>query len=221
MTLPQTLICSQCKSDFTWVPNSTIKPKLCQTCQRNKDAAKKREYNKKMLSQSHFNAKSGIMKNKTPKYVPKNKTSLNARKNGKSRAMDRADQWFSRFVRINFSEQVTTGGLVICKCYTCDNFHAADEIQCGHWQRRGYKATRFEPDNARPQCVKCNKWRSGEPEKFEINLINEVGEKKVVELKQLAQSDFKDSEYFYREQAAKYRKLTNEVIKNKNIKKWW
>jgi len=201
--------CRDCGNDFRWVTrNSTIKPKYCLKC-----------HNKRLLSKSHFNSSKNDLNGKTPKYIPRQKSMLKSKKNAKLRAMDRADQWFSRWVRIKHGRVVS--GIVVCKCYTCGNLHPAESIQCGHWQRRGYKATRYHEDNARPQCVRCNKWRSGEPERFEINLRSEITDLGVDELKLIAQSDFRDSEEFYREQADKYRKLVNELVAEKQIKKWW
>jgi hypothetical protein len=141
------------------------------------------------------------------------------RKTGRQRAMNRADEWFSRYIRLKYSFE--SGGELYCKCYTCNRPKPIFETENGHWQRRGYKTTRFHPNDARPQCNFCNQHRSGEPEKFEINLINEIGIEKVTELKKLSQQLGEDNEPFYREQAAKYRLLFNMLLKERNIKSPW
>lgn len=133
--------------------------------------------------------------------------------------MDRADQWFSRWIRLTFCD--VYNGMPTCKCYTCGTRKQAKNMQCGHWQRRGYKTTRFHPDNARPQCTKCNKWGSGKPEIFEIKLRKEIGDKRVDKLKIQAQNQGQDNEFFYKEQAKIYRELTNELVKKREIDKWW
>ncbi|MCE5332730.1 MAG: recombination protein NinG [Bacteroidales bacterium] len=134
-------------------------------------------------------------------------------------AMDRADEWFSRYIRLKYSFE--SGGELFCKCYTCGNPKPILVIENGHFQRRGYKTTRFHPNDARPQCTFCNHHRSGEPEKFELNLIRDIGQDKVNELKKLAQQIGEDNEPFYREQAAKYRKLFNMLLKERKLKSPW
>lgn len=137
----------------------------------------------------------------------------------RQRAMDRADEWFSKYIRLKFSFEY--GGELFCRCYTCGNTHSILEIQNGHFQRRGYKTTRFHINDARPQCVQCNYHRSGEPEKFELNLIRDIGQDKVNELKKLAQEIGEDNEPFYREQAGKYRKLFNILLKERKHQNPW
>jgi hypothetical protein len=142
------------------------------------------------------------------------------RRTPRQKAQKEADDWFSRWVRINFAFQVTTDGTPLCKCYTCGCIRQAKQIQNGHFQRRGYKKTRFHENDGRPQCGTCNS-NSGEFEKFEIHLIEEIGKEAVEELKILAQQTGEDNEIFYREQSEKYKSLTLELVKNKGIKKWW
>lgn len=134
-------------------------------------------------------------------------------------AMDRADNWFSKYIRLKYSFE--SGGELFCKCYTCGNIKPILESENGHWQRRGYKTTRFHPNDARPQCHQCNYHYQGKPEVFEINLIRDIGQDKVNELKKLAQQIGEDNESFYREQASKYRKLFNMLLKERNIKSPW
>lgn len=174
--------------------NSTIYPIRCPNCEFKLAYSSKIETRKK-------NGKT--KKQKTPRQ----------------KAMDRADDWFSRYIRCKYAFE--SNGEWFCKCYTCGYHHKVTLIQNGHWQRRGFKTTRFHEDDARPQCVKCNYHRSGEPERFEINLIKEIGIDRVLELKKLSQELGEDNEVFYREQANKYRILTNEILKLKKGLKWW
>lgn len=155
------------------------------------------------------------------KKVAKKGLKSKKEKTPRQKAMDLADDWFSRWVRINFAHQILTDGTVLCKCYTCGTQKQAKNIQNGHWQRRGFKSTRFDEKNARPQCKKCNYYRSGEPEKFEINLIKEIGQEVVNELKITSQEYCKDDEQFYLKHAENYRIKTNKLVKKLGIKKWW
>lgn len=66
------------------------------------------------------------------------------------------------------------------KCYTCDK---STTLQNGHFIPRQYLATRWEPDNCRPQCVGCNIWGKGMFLEFEERLVKELGKGRVQELK--------------------------------------
>lgn len=182
-------------------PNSTIQPKQCPNCLLKNLTSGDTEATNKGLSKKKHNS------------VSKNK------KSAKSKAMELADKWFSRYIRLKYS--FVQNGKAICICYTCGTPKAANNIDNGHWQRRGYKTTRFNENNARPQCKQCNYYRSGMPEIFEHKLIKELGTNEVEKLKYLAQQIGEDNQIFYKEQSDKFRELTNKIIKEKGIIKWW
>jgi hypothetical protein len=138
----------------------------------------------------------------------------------RQKAQKDADDWFSRWVRINFAFQITTDGTPLCKCYTCGCIREAKRIQNGHFIRRGSKLTRYHENDARPQCGNCNRF-SGEFEKFEIHLTQDIGKEAVRELKELFMQEGEDNEMFYREQADKYKLLTNELVKKLGVTIWW
>jgi len=218
------ITCLDCKNDFRWVPNSTIKPKRCPRCQnladfqRKQDSAHKIAENKKVLKNAGFYAK----KEKREKHIKipiTHDKQVRIVLGTKSQAMQRADQYFSRYIRLFHSFETTAGQ--VCTCYTCGNIKPIKEAECGHWQRRGFKTTRFHENNARPQCNKCNYRRSGEPEKFEMKLIREIGAEKVNELKQLAQKEGEDNRIFYSEIAKKYRGKVRELLKERGIENPW
>ena len=73
-----------------------------------------------------------------------------------------------------------------CFCYTCGAPHPVSEIDAGHYISRRYYATRYDLDNVRPQCPGCNKYRGGEPVKFRMRLVEEIGEERVRRLESLA-----------------------------------
>ncbi len=173
---------------------STIIPKYCPNCQYKMAISKQKE--------------GKIRKRRTK-----------CKKTERQKAMANADAWFSRFIRVR--DAFFSNGVWCCRCYTCSHIHSITKIQCGHWQRRGYKTVRFHPDNARPQCLKCNYYESGKPEIFELNLIKDIGEVEVARLKELAQEVGEDNEIFYKEQVEIYKKATNKIMKLKGIPRWW
>ena len=66
------------------------------------------------------------------------------------------DQIFSLWTRRRFSED----GLTV-RCCTCGVIKPIAAMQCGHFQKRHYLATRWEPANNAPQCPSCNIFKSG------------------------------------------------------------
>lgn len=73
-----------------------------------------------------------------------------------------------------------------CACYTCGKMLPINEIDAGHYISRRFYATRYELDNIRPQCPGCNKYRGGEPVKFRMRLVEELGEERVKQLEDMA-----------------------------------
>ena len=179
---------------------------FCPDCDREKSQARIKN-NNSILSRSSIKRKerslNGEKKSKTPRQ----------------KAMDRADMYFSRYIRLLYS--VERSGILVSKCYTCGSIHSMKSTDCGHWQRRGYKTTRFNENNARPQCRQCNHYYQGKPEVFERKLIEEIGQQSVNELKELAFETGDDSEQFYREQADIFRLKTKELLKQRNLKDPW
>lgn len=215
--------CPDCKNDFRWVPTSTIKPKRCPRCQnlsdfqRKQSSADKIAENKKLLKNAGFYGKK---EKKQKQVIKRGKDPIaNLVAKGKNSLMKYADAMFSRFIRLKFSFE--SCGEVYCRCYTCNTPIPIKKAQCGHWQRRGFKTTRYDENNARPQCVKCNMYNSGEPEKFELKLIKEIGPEKVAELKQLSQQLGEDNAAFYKEIGDKYKYRYERLCKEKGFKKQW
>jgi hypothetical protein len=64
----------------------------------------------------------------------------------------------------------------IVKCYTCPKEDHWKKMQCGHFQSRKHKNTRWHLLNTKPQCVGCNIFKQGEQYVFGKNLDLEYGE---------------------------------------------
>lgn len=198
-------LCECGRGIFSRPFDSTKFPDKCPSCERI-------ENNKALLRQV-VQSRSKVAKKGFKKAVKKRG------KTERQKAMDRADMWFSRYIRLKHS--VLISGQIVCTCYTCNTMHTIKDIENGHWQRRGYKITRFDENNARPQCKKCNYFHSGVPEVFEKNLIRDLGSETVNKLKELSQLTGPDSTIFYLEQAEIFRLKFNEIIKERNIKNPW
>lgn len=80
-----------------------------------------------------------------------------------------------------------------CKCITCGKALKIGErdTQCGHFISRSYSPTKYDLDNMRPQCSRCNEFYSGRPIEFERALRLEVGDERVDEMKQKSTESYK------------------------------
>jgi len=223
----------ECGLEFRFNPgNSTIKPKFCQRCQAIKDFEKKKqnslkriEENRKLLTRAGFYDKSGRNGIKKVQTQRKTKTAVKMAQNGsnwflipKSTLQKSADAYFSKYIRLKNSFE--SNGERICICYTCSTPHKVTNIDNGHWQRRGYYATRFNENNCRPQCRKCNKYEQGKPEIFEKHLIHELGIDEVAKIRELAQTNIDETKEFYHNIIEIYKKKFRELKKELGINPW-
>lgn len=68
-------------------------------------------------------------------------------------------------------------------CYTCDD--TTVPLFWGHFVPRGSKLVRWDINNSRPQCFKCNNELRGNIEEFRKRLIKEVGIEEVERIESL------------------------------------
>lgn len=106
----------------------------------------------------------------------------------------------SRYVRLSAANK---RGYVLC--YTCGKRAKwNDGMQCGHFIRRQYLATRFDLKNLKVQCIGCNIYGDGKMVEFAKNLEAETPGI-VAQLYRDAQKIVKD--YPYSEEIARYKEL--------------
>lgn len=79
-----------------------------------------------------------------------------------------ADVWFSKYIRLLYA---SSDGMV--ECYTSGKKMRWQEIQCGHFISRKHFATRWMPDNCRPQSEYENCHLHGNMEVFRKKLEQE------------------------------------------------
>ena len=77
------------------------------------------------------------------------------------------------------------------RCYTSGYEAPVKKLHCGHYLSRYYKAARWDFDNARPQSMMANMWMRGDPINFRRNLINEIGEARVLAVEALRDAPIK------------------------------
>ncbi len=109
----------------------------------------------------------------------------------------KADEWFSKYVRVRDSE--LTNGEYVGTCITCNKtgtvaWYDGKKMRftkgwdAGHFVTRGNKVVRFNDMNVNLQCAfRCNNMRSGEPVKYKLALKEKYGEEVPDELQKLAE----------------------------------
>jgi len=111
----------------------------------------------------------------------------------RSKLIKSADTLMSLYVRQFYAKD----GMV--KCYTCTGVYPVKKIQNGHYIPRGYKYTRWELENCRPQCFLCNCRYYGQAFIFRKNLVEELGEERVRELEARAKNLFNEKDEWIQE----------------------
>jgi Bacteriophage Lambda NinG protein. len=94
----------------------------------------------------------------------------------RKRLIDRLDKIVSIYVRTIYSKNG------YCRCYTCEAKGLIKEMDCGHFVKRGYMNTRWDLDNLRVQCTRCNRFLDGNQDEFIARLSLEMGRDMGIEL---------------------------------------
>ena len=79
------------------------------------------------------------------------------------------------------------------ECVTCGKKDDWKNLQNGHYYSRSKLPTRWDEDNCNPQCVGCNVFKSGNYTEYALFMLKTLGEDKLRELHELANSGEKIS----------------------------
>ena len=124
----------------------------------------------------------------------------------------KADKEFQLWARL---KGVNKDGLTTC--ISCHKTFHYTKGHGGHFIPRHHKNVRYEPNNCFFQCVRCNKFLSGNHSNYRETLMALVGEREVEKLESIKNIiDFK-----YREKAIetliKYKVLNSAVLKERGF----
>lgn len=125
------------------------------------------------------------------------------------------DDWFSRYIRLRGAKDGYN------RCYTCGKIEEPKNLQCGHYVSRIYTPVRWEEDNCRPQCVYCNMFSEGKKPTFAMKLSKEKGAKWLDMLEIKKNNIIKMDKFAYQLLINAYQSKVVNLLKEKNIKKWW
>lgn len=193
-----------CGRDIPRRWNSTIQNKECNICRNNNLLAKSTMYKKSNTAKKS------------------KKSSGKRKRSDQSLAMERADKWFSRYIRIKYSYKIQDGD-VFCQCIVDRSvIKHAKHMDNGHFKSRGFQATRYWENNCRPQNRSSNRWKGEEHNPiFGDNLSAEIGKEAFEEIELMYRQITMVSAEYFNEIADKYRYLVNNLVKEHNITKWW
>jgi len=107
----------------------------------------------------------------------------------KSKLVKKLDAIFSEYVR---KSNADSNG--ICTCVTCDRNFFWKQIQAGHFMSRKHYSTRWDLENVKPQCPKCNVFNQGEQYKYSLYLGKEISEKLLEKSRQIQKFTYNDIE---------------------------
>lgn len=82
---------------------------------------------------------------------------------------------------------IRTAQGMYCHCYTCGAINHYKNMDAGHYIPRHRYGTRWNLNNIRPQCTRCNSYHEGEHWLFRKNLVEEIGDAAVKELEYTAE----------------------------------
>ncbi len=139
------------------------------------------------------------------------------RESNEKKAMLLADIYFSRYIRLAYSNYLGK-----CTCYTCGIIKDIKEVDNGHYMKRAHKSTRYHEDNCRPQCKTCNgnTLHNGKQVEFRINLVNEIGLDMVESIEFNSKQSIKANYLWYKSISDYYRIKVNDLQKELGVKYW-
>ena len=118
------------------------------------------------------------------------------------------DKWFSLYIRLRHATD-----LGIAECFTCGKKDHYKKLQCGHFQSRRHRATRWNEHNCQVQCVSCNMFNQGMQWEFGNKLDALYGNATSFDLHVLSKSTLKMTRVDY-EQEIRYYKTNVENLKS-------
>jgi hypothetical protein len=126
--------------------------------------------------------------------------------------IDKADMWFSRYIRLRDSDE--TG---YCKCITCNAVLFWKSMDCGHYIKRQHQGARFNEKNCHSQCKNCNWNKQGNDAEYKKVIIEKYGQQTHDLLKFAEKHTIKHSKLEKELIAKEYQKKAIELARQKGL----
>jgi len=127
----------------------------------------------------------------------------------------KADKYFSLFIRLRDSDENGIG-----KCRMCGRIGEVKYMDNCHFIKRQY-APRYNEMNCAIGCKHCNYFLQGNDVNFRKYLVSVYGEDKIQMLEAEKYKSHKLGAFELTAIADYYKAKVNELMKTKNIEKWW
>lgn len=124
----------------------------------------------------------------------------------RTQAINRLDEWFSKFIRLRDSEDEYV------RCITCGTRKHWKEVDAGHFQTRTKYSTRWDERNVNAQCKGCNMKNGGQQYVHGKEIDKKYGEGTADEIVCLSNQIVKFSTQELRDMAKKYRDLVKNML---------
>lgn len=98
---------------------------------------------------------------------------------------------FSEYIRRSHANEF---GVV--KCFTCETTGHWKEFDAGHFIKVSFKGLKFNENNVKPQCTKCNRFLGGNEGEFAYRLNNEIQEGLADELTEIKHDEMAHPENY-------------------------
>jgi len=121
--------------------------------------------------------------------------------------LKKLDKVFSEYIRRRDADM---DGMV--KCCTCNTKKHWKKMDAGHWIRRSKSLiTKYHEKNCHAQCIPCNQFREGNPEKYDRFIINKYGVEVFDELIELSNTETKWIQFEVDELTDVYKKKIKDL----------
>lgn len=126
--------------------------------------------------------------------------------------INKLDLWFSRVVRYRAA---SPGGFA--QCFTCSTIDSVIQMDNGHFIDRAWLNTRYDPNNCRVQCKKCNRHLDGNIKRFSVLLGNQIGKEEVIQLQERSKEPWEMTEQEAKLLISRWRAECRQLRKDKNF----
>lgn len=134
-------------------------------------------------------------------------------KSERQRAKERANEAFSKYIRIRDAID-TTGDELFFVCITCGREVPVRNNDCGHFVPGRSDSVLYDEHNAHGQCSSCNRFKGGLWVEYERAMIKKYGREETERLKDLKFVVKKMTASEFREVAEDYKIKLNGLIKD-------
>lgn len=119
-------------------------------------------------------------------------------------------KWFSKYIRLRDC-LATTGDPEWGMCISCGRTYEFFRLQAGHLVPGRRNAVLFDEDGVNAQCVRCNKYMSGNTAKYRVVLLKKIGPHRVELCEARAYETVKYTDFDYKQIAKMYREKYKEI----------